>query len=196
MSIRHYRLFPLVAASAALLVAGCGVKRPTDDAIEVRSRLAVNTQKQVVADPDGMDTEATILTVLGLAKKPSKRTVGPQVGDEVSPSLWNATHDTLSFLPIASEDMTAGFVVTDWYSPRGKSNERLRITIYILSRALRANSLSVRIEREESSPGGWKPAPVAQQTVTDLENAILQRARQIHAETYQNETYEQLEKRS
>ena len=191
MPENHYRLLPAFAASAALLLAACSADRPTDDAIAVKSKFAVNTQPQQVAtDADGMDTESNILTVLGLAKKP-KRPTGPQVGEEVSPSLWNATHDTLNFMPIASEDLTAGYLVTDWYTNPRKPNERLRITVYITSRALRADSLSVRIEREERGPGGgWQPSPVAQQTVTDLENAILQRARQIHAETYQEQTYE------
>ena len=93
--------------------------------------------------------------------------------------------------------MTAGFVVTDWYSPRGKSNERLRITIYILSRALRCQlaECADRARGKRPAAGGSRPRWRSRRC-TDLENAILQRARQIHAETYQNETYEQLEKRS
>jgi len=77
-----------------------------------------------------------------------------------------------------------GLLITDWYSPRSKPGQRLRVSVFILSYALRADSLSVTIDREERGPNGeWKPSTVDRQTVTDLENAILLRARQIHAET-------------
>jgi hypothetical protein len=82
-----------------------------------------------------------------------------------------------------------GTLITDWYSPKNKPNERLRATVFVLSYALRSDSLALTIEREERGPGGqWKPSTVDRQVVADLEAAILQRARQIHAESYR-ETY-------
>lgn len=191
MLIGYYRLLPVFAASLSLLLAGCG-SSTTAGNDGPSGRLALNTQKPVSTEPaEGIDTEATIWTTLGLAKKPSQRRIGPQVGDAVSPSLWLAAHDALSFVPIASEDPMTGIMVTDWYTPRGKPNERLRVNVFILSYALRTDSLAVTVDREERSPtSGWKATPVDQQTVTDLETAILQRARQIHAEAYRETVLE------
>lgn len=187
MYVRYYRLLPAIAASLSLLIAGCGSNRPTDAAIPVATTLALNPPPPAPPEPEGMDTEATIFTVLGLAKKPSERRQGPQTGDDVSPSLWNAAHDTLNFVPLVAEDPLGGAIQTEWYSPPQKPNERLRVTVLITSRTLRSDSFSVTIEREERSPGGdWKQTPIARQTVADLESAILQRARQIHAQTYRD----------
>ena len=88
---------------------------------------------------------------------------------------------------LTSEDPITGLMVTDWYSPRGKPNERLRVTVYILSRALRSDSMNVIVERQEqSATGGWQDSSVSRDTVSGLETAILQRARQIHAERYRS----------
>ena len=187
MHIRHYRLLILLAASLSLLTASCGSNRPTDAAIPVKTTLPINTPPPVAPELDGMDTESNIFTLLGLAKKPSEHRQGPQTGNDVSPSLWNAAHDTLGFVPLAAEDPVSGMLKTEWYSPPDKSNERLRVTVLITSRSLRSDSFAVTIEREERAPAGdWKPTPIARQTVADLESAILQRARQIHAQTYRD----------
>jgi len=189
MHLRYYRLFTLFAASLSLVAAGllggCGADRPTDAAIQIKTTLAANTPPPTAPEPEGIDTESTIFTVLGLARKPSERRVGPQTGENVSPSLWNAAHDTLGFVPLEAEDPEGGVLKTQWYTPPGKPNERLRITVLITSRTLRADSFAVSIERQERSPeGGWKDTPIAKQTLADLESTILQRARQIHAQTY------------
>ena len=84
-----------------------------------------------------------------------------------------------------------GLLVTNWYPPAGKPNERLRINVFILSRALRSDSLSVTIERQEQSrSGGWTDTPVSTETVSNLETEILLRARQIHAERYRSTYYQ------
>lgn len=182
MYLRYYRLLSAVAASVSLLTAGCGSERADNPAPE--TKLAQAAPK---SDPDELDTEATIFTVLGLAKRESERNIGPQTGPQVSPVLWQAAHDSLDFAGINSEDAMTGLLMTDWYSPPGKPNERLRVTVFILSRALRSDSLAVTVERQERSPTGeWKGTSVARETVADLENAILLRARHLHAERYRN----------
>ncbi|MBV9862838.1 MAG: DUF3576 domain-containing protein [Alphaproteobacteria bacterium] len=171
----HYRLLPVLAATLSLTAAGCGTSGPRDE-----TGAVIRQQKAASADTGEMDTEATLWTVLGLAKEPSRHDPGPHTGDLVSPILWQATHDTLDFVAIASEDPLTGALATDWYSPRGKPNERMRINVFILARALRSDSLAVTIERQERKPGGpWQPSTVERQAQSDLETAILLRARQI-----------------
>jgi hypothetical protein len=186
MYLSYYRLLFAVAASLSLLTAGCGFDRAEQTAA-VPDAPAQATQAAPKSEPDEVDTEATIFTVLGLAKRQSERNVGPQTGPQVSPVLWQAVHETLDFAGISSEDPMTGLLMTDWYSPPGKPNERLRISVFILSRALRSDSLAVNIERQARSPAGeWKGTSVSRDTVAELENAILLRARHLHAERYRN----------
>jgi hypothetical protein len=183
MSAGYYGLLLGVAASISLIVAGCGSDRPYRAA--PRHPGAGPRPRGALGPPD--DTEATIWTVLGLSKRESERNVGPQTGATVSPVLWQAALDTLKFTGTSAEDPMTGILVTDWYSPRGKPQERLRVSVFILSRALRSDSMTVTVDRQERSPAGeWRDATIARDAVFDLENAILLRARQIHAERYRN----------
>ena len=185
MSVRYYRLLPAFAASFSLLTAGCGSDRVESD-IPAPSPTATQAAS---SRPDEIDTESTIWTVLGIAKRPSQVVKGPQTGDQVSPILWEAAHDALNFVKIASEDPLTGVVQTEWYSPPGKPTQRMRIAVFILSRAVRSDSLSVTIEREERSPSGqWTVSPIAKDAVAELESAVLLRARHIRAERYREKS--------
>jgi hypothetical protein len=134
-----------------------------------------------------MDTESTIWTMIGLAKKPSELRKGPKLGSKVSPSLWEAAHDALSFVKIDSEDPMSGMVQTAWYSPPDKPNERIRVTAFILSIALRSDSLAVTVDRETRAPSGqWQKSTVDREVVDNLESTILLRARHLHAEEYRS----------
>jgi hypothetical protein len=173
-----------------LLTAGCGSEPAREARDPVTGRIPVQPAPQAAID-DPQRTDATILTVLGLAKRESERSVGPQTGSAVSPVLWEAARDALGFAGFTSEDPMTGLLVTNWYSPPAKPNERLRISAFILSRALRSDSVSVTIDRQVRSPAGqWTDAPVSTDTVANLETEILLRARQIHAERYRSTYYQ------
>ena len=99
----------------------------------------------------------------------------------VNAYLWRATLDTLSFMPLASADPWGGVVNYDWYVNPQAPNERFKATVFILDRRLRADALNVSVTKEvKDAAGAWTAAPVAAQTETDLENAILTRARQLN----------------
>jgi hypothetical protein len=105
-------------------------------------------------------------------------------GVGVNSYLWRATLDTLSFLPLASADPFGGVVITDWYSPPDQQAERFKVNIFILGRELRADGVRASVFRQrKDSSGQWADAPVDQATGTDLENAILTRARQLRLST-------------
>jgi len=54
------------------------------------------------------------------------------------------------------------------------------VNVFILSRALRSDSVTVTVDRQErSATGQWAETTIARQVETDLENAILSRARQL-----------------
>lgn len=94
--------------------------------------------------------------------------------------LWRASLDTLSFMPLASADPYGGVIITDWYINPEKPDERFKATVYILDARLRADGLNVAIfKQNRDAAGNWVDAPAAVQTETDIENAILTRARQL-----------------
>jgi hypothetical protein len=185
MSIRHYRPLLGLAASISLflpgLLGGCG-SDPSAGLDPVTGAQPRQPAARPAAAQD--NTDQTLFTVLGLAKRESHRSVGPITGAGVSPVIWEAAHDALKFAGISSEDPMTGLLVTKWYSPPGKPTDRLRITAFITSRALRSDSLAVSIQRQVSADGQWKDAPVDRDVITGLENDILLRARHIHAERY------------
>ena len=99
---------------------------------------------------------------------------------QVNSYLWRAALDTLAFIPLVSADPYGGVVITDWYANPEKPDERFKATVYILDNRLRADGLNVTIFKQTRDAGGaWVDAPVAGQTDTDIENAILTRARQL-----------------
>ena len=94
--------------------------------------------------------------------------------------LWRATLDTLAFMPLASADPYGGTIITDWYTNPEKPDERFKCTVYILDSRLRADGLNVAVFKQVRDPsGGWVDAASAGQTETDIENAILTKARQL-----------------
>jgi hypothetical protein len=105
------------------------------------------------------------------------RTVG------VNSYLWHASLDTLSFMPLASADPFGGVIITDWYSSPSDLNERLKVTIYILDRRLRADGIRIAVFRQTRSNEGWVDAPVNAETSVKLEDAILTRARELRLAT-------------
>lgn len=95
--------------------------------------------------------------------------------------LWRASLDTLSFLPLETADPWGGIINYGWYSSAGAPNERIKATVYILDARLRADALNVTVNRQvRNAAGEWVEAEVSPQTETDLENAILTRARQLN----------------
>jgi len=104
-----------------------------------------------------------------------------QTGIGVNAYLWRATLDTLSFMPLANPDPWGGVVNYDWYTDPQTPNERFKATVFILDTRLRADALNVTVTKEvRGADGQWVGAPVAAQTETDLENAILTKARQLN----------------
>ena len=105
-------------------------------------------------------------------------------GIGVNSFLWRASLDTLSFLPLSSADPFGGVIITDWYSPPETPRERFKLNIYILDRRLRADGIKVALFRQERVAGDeWRDAVVNKTTATQLENAILRRARELRLAT-------------
>ncbi len=184
MSVAHYRLWAGLAASFSLLLAACGSTPPDPRAAAPigsggSPQIAANV-KTAADKPGDIDTEATIWTVLGLAKKPSQHEPGPHTGNTVSPILWQAALDTLNFVKFSTEDPLTGELVTEWYSPQNKPSERYKIDVFVLARTVRSDAVAVTVTRQELTPTGeWKETTIARKVEDDLETAILRRAGEL-----------------
>ena len=94
--------------------------------------------------------------------------------------LWQASLDTLSFMPMASTDGAGGVIVTDWYTHPSTPGERTKVRVDIKDPRLRSDALQVSVTRQaQDQLGNWINVPVQQSTVAGIEDAILIQARQI-----------------
>jgi Domain of unknown function (DUF3576) len=97
----------------------------------------------------------------------------------VNSFLWRASLDALSFMPLLQADSSGGVIITDWYANPQNANERMKVTVSILDRDLRADALRVAASRQTAQNGTWVDAPVQAATVQKLEEIILTRARDL-----------------
>jgi hypothetical protein len=118
--------------------------------------------------------------VVNPAKDNKQQEAGTALG--VNAFLWRGALDTLSFMPLASADPWGGVIVTDWYAPPSANGERFKATAYILGRQLRADGVRVTLFRQVRDGGQWEDAPVNPSTVSDIENKVLARARELRAQ--------------
>ena len=82
-------------------------------------------------------------------------------------------------MPLVQTDSAGGVIVTDWYVHPNSPNERMKLTVSILDRDLRADALRVAASREVAQSGQWVAAPVKAATVQKLEGIILTKARDL-----------------
>ena len=106
----------------------------------------------------------------------------------VNAFLWRAALDTLSFPPLAQVDPFGGVIISDWYSPPGSPNERMKVTIYIMDRALRADGLKVKVFRQMRNGAEWQYVQANPEMERKLEDAILTRARQLRLDAPNRES--------
>jgi hypothetical protein len=107
-------------------------------------------------------------------------------GIGVNAFLWRGALDTIAFMPLSSADPFGGVIITDWYSPPGTTGERFKATVYILSRDLRSDGVRVNLFRQVLQNGQWVDATVSGDTVGDMENKMLDRARRMREQATAN----------
>jgi Domain of unknown function (DUF3576) len=111
---------------------------------------------------------------------------GGGAGIGVNAFLWRGALDTIAFMPLSSADPFGGVIITDWYSPPGTTGERFKATVYILSRDLRSDGVRVNLFRQVMQNGQWVDAGVSGDTVGDMENKVLDRARRMRDQATAN----------
>lgn len=104
-------------------------------------------------------------------------------GIGVNALLWQATLDTIAFMPLVQADPFGGVILTDWYSADNAPSERLKLNIFILGQELRADAVRVSMFRQRrTGADSWEDVAVQPQSPVGVENAILTRARLLRRE--------------
>jgi hypothetical protein len=104
----------------------------------------------------------------------------------VNSFLWQASLETLDFMPLSSADPFGGVIITDWFADAQAPSERFKAQVYILDTRLRADAVKVEFFRQIRTDGQWADAPADPDTVSQLENAILRKARELKLATIGN----------
>jgi hypothetical protein len=168
--------------SAAALVACSGAEVDSTNYPEMQTRAQRRASQGSVLG--GADGGMMLFGPGGLFGGDSKDAGGTGIG--VNTYLWRASLDTLAFMPISSADPFGGVIISDWYSPPDNLADRFKVNVYILDRQLRADGVRASVFRQHrEADGRWVDASVDPATQTDLENAILTRARQLRVSTAQ-----------
>jgi hypothetical protein len=166
----------LIGLALPLLLSACGEMK-TVEPERRRGESAPNMgdkPKESLFGPGGMN-------LFGAGKK---QTDEGAAGIGVNAYLWRGSLDTIAFMPISSADPFGGVILTDWYSPPESANERFKVSVFIMDRALRADGIKVSVfKQQRAGNGNWSDVSVDKSTQTDLENAILTRARQLRIQS-------------
>ena len=101
----------------------------------------------------------------------------------VNAIAWRAALDIAALLPLSEVDTFGGTIVTEWYSVPSRPDERIKLTIFIIGRELRSDSVSVRVHVQKRSADGWSDAARDEAFARQIEDLILSRARELRAES-------------
>ena len=168
-----------LAISSILAIGLAACEASTDSSVVDKAGKSTPGGK---LDPDGGIFGPGGITLFGDSKKGRAGAGGDgsSTGIGVNSYLWRGALDTISFMPLVSADPFGGVIITDWYQPPETPGERVKVHILILDRELRADGVRASVFRQKfANNGGWVDQPVDPKTLTDLENTILTRARQL-----------------
>ena len=108
-----------------------------------------------------------------------QQAAAPSGGLSVNAVLWQASLETLSFMPLASADPIGGVIISDWYNDPAATNERVKVNLIISGLELRADALRVSLFRETLRGGKWVATATSVAAACQLENIVLTRARDL-----------------
>ena len=108
-------------------------------------------------------------------------------GLPINALLWRASIDVASKLPMQDIDALSGTIITDWYQIDEKSDERIKLAIFVLDRELRSDGIRVIVYVQKRKSGVWSDYGTDKEMELKLEELILTRAREIRASSV-NET--------
>ena len=125
----------------------------------------------------------------GLFSKDSKKGISlsdilnaeddPNNAVNVNGFLWRASLNVLSVAPLISTDALGGTIITDWYMNKNIKNQKIKITAFIKTRELRSDGIKIKVHIKKLENGLWSEIFTNKNLETQIENAILNEARNL-----------------
>ena len=173
---------PTLRAATLLLISGLGVASCGQG--KMPEFTVFDPQQQRQRNQSGTFTGRDGITIFGTGNSAAAQQAAAESagggGIGVNAYLWRGALETLDFMPLSSADPFGGLIITDWYQPTGLAAERLKVQVLILDRSLRADGVRVSVIRQQRDErGDWVDEPVDPQTVSQLEDKILTKAREL-----------------
>ena len=106
------------------------------------------------------------------------------VGLPINALLWRASLDIMSTIPLDDVDTFGGTIVTEWYQLDKTSDERIKMTAFVLDRELRADGIRVVVYVQKRAGNSWQDSGTDSEMGKRIEELILTRAREIRASGY------------
>ena len=106
------------------------------------------------------------------------------VGLPINALLWRASLDIMSTIPLDDVDTFGGTIVTEWYQLNKTSDERIKMTAFVLDRELRADGIRVVVYVQKRIGNNWQDSGTDSEMGNQIEELILTRAREIRASGY------------
>ncbi|MCR9158383.1 MAG: DUF3576 domain-containing protein [Rhodobacteraceae bacterium] len=162
MDLRRFRT-GFGVALLAVYVSGCSFFGGGADSDPVETRPANDIMDEVLEERRPNRSQSSLFDFF------RNRDDAGQIG-AVNKYIWNASLETLDFLPVESVDPFTGVITTGYGTPPG-GGRAYRATILVNDPALDARSLNVALMT--------RSGPASGATVRAVEDAILTRARQL-----------------
>ena len=101
------------------------------------------------------------------------------VGMPINPYLWQASLETISFMPLSSTDPFAGTIITDWYISEANIEERCKLNIFVKGLEFKTSNLQVLSFCQKLTNNQWVNKMTKKDDNIKLENAILNKAKKL-----------------
>lgn len=133
-----------------------------------------------------IDTEERLSVITGTKEgikllDITEKSDSSDVGLPVNALLWRAALDIASYVPLDDVDTFGGSIVTEWHTPKGSPDRRLKLAIFVIGRELRSDGIKVRAYVQKRLEADWVDAGRDETLSRDLEGLILSRARELRA---------------
>lgn len=94
----------------------------------------------------------------------------------VNKYAWEASLNTINFMPLVSANISSGVIITDWYAV---NNVRYKLNVRVLNGILNGTSVTVSVFKQTKSNNLWKDENVSLDIANKLEETILNEAKKL-----------------